>query len=94
MEYVQTRIIEEIKLSNDLIVYVRTMRDTTKIRVDLSVYEYMVEVPELHLYSNTRNGSENFDGMLDIYAFLADEERIQKLWKQHKEAFKKEEKNK
>ena len=94
MEYVQTRIVEEFKLSNDLIVYVRTMRDTTKIRVDLSVYEYMLEVPELHLYSNTRNGSENIDGMIDIYAFLGDEDRIQKLWKQHKEAFKKEEKTK
>lgn len=92
MKLIRTRTIQEIELSNNLIAYVRTKQDTTNIRVDLSVYEYQNPTPEMHLYSNMKPGNANIEGMIDIYDFLGDEERIQKLWKKHKEDFYKEEK--
>ena len=83
MKYVETRIVDEYELENGLSAYVRILHLPDSVRVDLSVYQKMVDVPELHLYSNLKQGKDNIDGMTDILTILADEEKCMKTWKNY-----------
>lgn len=69
----------------------RTLHLPDTVRVDLSVYQKMVDVPELQLYSNLRQGKNNIDGMADIFAILSDEDKCLKTWKNYVELNKKKE---
>lgn len=83
MKYLETRVVDEYQLDNGLIACIRTLHLPDTIRVDLSIYERMVEVPELHMYSNLKQGKENIDGMTDILAILSDEDKCLKTWKNY-----------
>ena len=91
MKFVETRIVDEYELGNGLSAYVRTLHMPDTVRVDLSVYQKMVDVPELHLYSNLRQGKNNIDGMADILAILSDEDKCMKTWQNYVELNKKKE---
>ena len=91
MKFVETRIVEEYELENGLSAYVRTLHMPDTVRVDLSVYQKMVDVPELHMYSNLRQGKNNIDGMADILAILSDEDKCLTTWKNYVELNKKKE---
>lgn len=91
MKFVETRIVEEYELENGISAYVRTLHMPDTVRVDLSVYQKMVDVPELHLYSNLRQGKNNIDGMIDILAILSDEDKCLKTWQNYVELNKKKE---
>lgn len=91
MKFVETRIVEEYELENGLSACVRTLHMPDTVRVDLSIYQRMVDVPELHMYSNLKQGKNNIDGMADILAILSDEDKCLTTWKNYVELNKKKE---
>ena len=91
MIFLQKRIVEEYELENGLLINVRTLHMPDTIRVDLSIYERMVDLPELHMYSNLKQGKNNIDGMADILAILSDEDTCLKTWQNYVELNKKKE---
>jgi hypothetical protein len=91
MKYLETRTVAEYQLDNSLIACIRELSLPDTIRVDLSIYQKMVDVPELHLYSNLRQGKNNIDGMIDILAILSDEDKCLKTWKNYVELNQKKE---
>ena len=91
MKFLEKRIVDQYELENGLLAYVRTLHMPDTVRVDLSIYERMVDLPELHMYSNLRQGKNNIDGMADILAILSDEDKCLKTWQNYVELNKKKE---
>ena len=87
MRFVEKRTTEEYELENGLVANVRIRHFLDSSRIDLSVFERYVEVPELHLYSNTSSDISNINGWIDICGMLENELRIRMQWKKHKEEF-------
>ena len=83
MKYLETRTVAEYQLDNGLIACIRILDLPDSIRVDLSVFERKIDIPELLMYSNLKQGKENIDGMTDILAILSDEDRCMEIWKNY-----------
>ena len=83
MKYLETRTVAEYQLDNGLIACIRTLDLPDSIRVDLSVFERKIDMPELLMYSNLKQGKENIDGMTDILTILSDEDRCMETWKNY-----------
>ena len=83
MKYLETRTVAEYQLDNGLIACIRTLDLPDTIRVDLSIFERKIDIPELLMYSNLKPGKENIDGMTDILAILSDEDRCMETWKNY-----------
>ena len=83
MKHLETRTVAEYQLDNGPIACIRTLDLPDSIRVDLSVFERKIDMPELLMYSNLKPGKENIDGMTDILAILSDEDRCMETWKNY-----------
>ncbi len=83
MKYLETRTVAEYQLDNGLIACIRTLDLPDSIRVDLSIFERKIDMPELLMYSNLKPSKENIDGMTDILAILSDEDRCMETWKNY-----------
>ena len=83
MKYLETRTVSEYKLDNGLIACIRELSLPDSTRVDLSIFEQKIDMPELLMYSNLKPGKENIDGMTDILAILSDEDKCMNTWKNY-----------
>ena len=83
MKYLETRTVDEYQLDNGLIACIRELSLPDSIRVDLSIFERHIDMPELLMYSNLKPGKENIDGMTDILTILSDEDRCMETWKNY-----------
>ena len=81
MKYLETRTVDEYQLDNGLIACIRTLSLPDSIRVDLSIYERMVDVPELLMYSNLKPGKENI--IIDNSTIICYDGHRNLRWRRH-----------
>ena len=86
MTFTESRLTEEYHLKNNLYAFVRTYHTPTSVRIDLSLYEKYVECDELHIYSKALEGKCPTPALAEVYVIIADTNKCEKLWAEHRNA--------
>ena len=60
--------------------YVRQRHDVGKSRIDVSIYQYAVECPELLIHQQMLEGAINGEHLAKAYATLQDVKKCEEQW--------------
>lgn len=70
----------ELNPETGLNAYVRQRQDILKSRIDVSLYQYAVECPELLLHRQRIRGAINGEHLAKAYATLQDVKKCEEQW--------------